>query len=73
MNMKTPLKFLLVLLAFFSFHTVKAQTGNCNLINSFTVVDTSFCETIFYPDIFDPSNSYYWDFGDGNTSNTAYT
>jgi PKD repeat protein len=44
--------------------------NNCDA--NFTYLDTVSGQTYFFPNNYDQNHSYYWDFGDGNTSNNPY-
>lgn len=54
--------------------TIAACDTICDLEASFTYVDTSNCQIAFSPTIFqwNANNNYFWNFGDGNTSNDEY-
>ncbi|WP_159038653.1 PKD domain-containing protein, partial [Brumimicrobium mesophilum] len=68
--MKSLLNSLLIIMILTFSFGAKSQTP-CNLIGSFNAVDTLNCTTIFHPDYQDTNYIYSWDFGDGNTSNSA--
>lgn len=50
--------------------TVTGNNNNCDA--SFYYLDTVSGQTYFLPNNYDQNLSYFWDFGDGNTSNNPY-
>lgn len=48
------------------------DADSCNVSADYTYWDTVNGQVAFNPDVYDNNLNYFWDFGDGNTSNNAY-
>src|SRR5690554_260874 len=72
--MRTTILFLFITAGLIFSQNAPAQSNNnCNLTAAFYHIDTANCETYFYPQTHGSSVDYFWDFGDGNTSNQPYS